>query len=220
MSIPTPSSSTPSSAEGRKYYEERWQSEPVANLWAMARAAEILREVAKVGLKTPRCLDMGCGTGWLTAILSQFGEACGVDLAPAAARSFHPELSFFNVGDAIPGKFDIVVSQEVLEHVEDQQGYIDLIAQTLKPEGALVLTTPNAKVSLRDPQQFVTQPVEKHLTRKELQSLLESRFEVTRLRSFFFGYAHGIPYRIQMRFGERLDAGLHFIAVCRPRRLN
>jgi len=211
------SHSTNPSSGGREYYEKRWVNEPVINLWAMARAGEILREVAKAGVKTPRCLDMGCGTGWLTAILSQFGEACGVDLAPQAARSFHPELTFFSVGDDIPGQFDIIVSQEVLEHVEDQPAYVAAMARLLKPGGTVVLTTPNAKVSLRD-KQFLNQPIEKHLTRKELRKMLELHFEVTQLRSFFFGYAPFVPYRLQMRFGQHLDSGLHFIAVGRPRK--
>lgn len=205
-----------SSTTDREYYTTRWASEPKANLWAMARSAEILREVYRAGIKTPRVLDMGCGTGWMTAVLSQFGEAHGVDLAPDAARAFHPELSFYDVETTIPGPFDIIVSQEVIEHVEDQRAYMRLAAQLLKPGGAFILTTPNAKVSLRNPQ-FLVQPKEKHLTRSELRELLSEHFQVTELRSFFFGYAKKVPYRVQMRFGEYLDSGLHFIAVCRPR---
>ena len=66
-------------ATDKDYYAKRWASEPKANLWAAARSAEILREIHLAGIKTPRVLDMGCGTGWMTAVLSQFGEAHGVD---------------------------------------------------------------------------------------------------------------------------------------------
>lgn len=198
----------------RSYYTARWANEPKANLWAMSRAAQILSELQRTGIKQPRSLDFGCGTGWFTAVLSQFGESVGVDLAPEPARAFHPELSFFDVNNLPAGPFDVVVSQEVLEHVPDQEGYVRTASRLLRPGGYLLMTTPNAKVSMRNPQ-FLIQPKERHLRRSELHQLLSTSFEVERLYSFFFGYANWRPYRLQARIGKYLDAGLHFMAVCR-----
>ncbi|MEP6609996.1 MAG: class I SAM-dependent methyltransferase [Burkholderiaceae bacterium] len=179
----------------------------------MHRAALILSELSAIDVRNPRILDLGCGTGWMTAILSQFGVAEGVDLAPEPARQFHPNLIFHRASDAPRGPFDVVVSQEVIEHVDDQSAYVETAYEALRCGGHLILTTPNAAVSLRHPELLI-QPVEKHLTQAELRQLLSRRFEVKNIYSFFYGYARWRPYRIQMRFGKALNAGLHLMAVC------
>lgn len=196
------------------YYDQRWESEEKANLWAMNRASMILTELAALGIKSPRILDLGCGTGWMTAVLAQFGSTEGLDLSPSAARKFHPHLTFHGVEDNPQGCFDIIVSQEVVEHIEDQGAFIERAFSLLRPGGYLILTTPNAKVSLRHPE-FLIQPTENHLTSRELRKLLSSKFEVTKLYTFFYGYAALRPYRLQVRFGRLLNAGLHQMAVCR-----
>lgn len=196
------------------YYDQRWAKEGKANSLAMARAALILSELAEIAVRDPRSLDFGCGTGWFTAILSQFGEAEGVDIAPGPARRLHPNLSFHDVQHVPPGLFDLVVSQEVIEHADDQAFYVSKAYEVLRPGGYLILTTPNAAVSLRHPE-LLTQPTEKHLNRRELRTLLSQRFAVQKLYSFFYGYARWRPYRIQMRFGRMLNAGLHLMAVCK-----
>jgi 2-polyprenyl-3-methyl-5-hydroxy-6-metoxy-1,4-benzoquinol methylase len=197
------------------YYSQRWQAEKTANLWAMNRASVILHELSLAGIHNPRILDSGCGTGWLTEILSQFGEATGVDLAPEEARRRFPHLSFHSVDAVPPGPFDVVISQEVLEHADDQPGYLDAVYRVLRPGGYLILTTPNAKVSLHYSWLRI-QPVEKHLTRRELKALLLDRgFSVMKLYSFFHGYARRVPFRLQMRFGRLLHTGLHLLAVCK-----
>jgi 2-polyprenyl-3-methyl-5-hydroxy-6-metoxy-1,4-benzoquinol methylase len=203
------------SGESEKaYYDQRWGKEDKANLWAMQRASLILRELSNLGIKQPRVFDMGCGTGWMTEILAQFGDASGLDVAPAAAQRFHPELTFYGVDDDVSEPFDVVLSQEVIEHVEDQPAYLDRAASLLHPGGYLILTTPNAKVSLRH-RELLIQPVENHLTSNQLRHHLERHFEVQSLYSFFYGYAPNVPYRLQMRFGRWLNAGLHLMAVAR-----
>lgn len=196
------------------YYEERWSREVKANLWAMSRSVVILDEIEKLGKKNPKILDLGCGTGWMTQILNQFGEAEGLDLAPDAARRFHPGIRFHDAEHPPSGPFDIIVSQEVLEHADDQAAYLRGAHSLLGQDGFLILTTPNASVSLRHPE-FLIQPREKHLTRNELRAILQKEFEVIKIYSFFYGYARWRPYRLQMRFGRMLNAGLHLMAVCR-----
>jgi 2-polyprenyl-3-methyl-5-hydroxy-6-metoxy-1,4-benzoquinol methylase len=197
----------------KTYYASRWPTETKANLWAMSRASVILHELALLGIHNPNIVDFGCGTGWMTEILAQFGTAVGVDLAPEPARQLLSHLSFFSA-DALPqGPFDVVVSQEVLEHADNQEDYLNHAYRLLRPGGYLILTTPNAKVSLARPELLV-QPVEKHLTSPQLESMLKRKFSILKLYSFFHGYARGVPYRFQMRFGRLLNTGLHLITVC------
>src|SRR5215831_9247945 len=131
------------------FYSDWWSRTGLANSMQAARCASIIEDLASLELDRPRILDMGCGTGWLTSILSEFGEAVGVDLAPEAARKRHPHIQF--VGADITNwrpeldRFDVVVSQEVIEHVHDQVGLVGLVHRLLRPGGYLILTTPNAR---------------------------------------------------------------------------
>ncbi|WP_159440592.1 class I SAM-dependent methyltransferase [Tersicoccus phoenicis] len=79
-------------------------TEPV--LWegrVDAEAVEHERRVAPWFTPGPVVLDVGCGTGWLTAALARSrGVAVGVDVAPdavALARRSHPGAARFEVAD-------------------------------------------------------------------------------------------------------------------------
>lgn len=216
MNTPQPAAAAQGAraAADAAYYTERWGANGKQHGWSMQRAAVILGELAALELTEPRMLDFGCGDGWLTAILSQFGSAEGVDLAPDPARQRHPDLQFHAAANPPPGPFDVIVSQEVIEHAADQAAYLKLAHSRLRPGGYLILTTPNAAVSLRHPE-LLNQPIEHHLTRAQLRAALQSAgFEIRTLYSFLFGYARWRPWRLQARYGRMLNAGLHLIAVC------
>jgi 2-polyprenyl-6-hydroxyphenyl methylase/3-demethylubiquinone-9 3-methyltransferase len=44
----------------------------------------------------------------------------------------------------IAGRFDLVTSLEVIEHVADPQAFLDALARRLAPDGLMILSTPNA----------------------------------------------------------------------------
>ena len=87
--------------------------------------------------------DYGCGFGHTLRVAKSLGmEAWGVDLDQVRIQScidqglnvMEPESFTRDHGDL---RFDIVVSQDVLEHVDDLNGYLDYIARLCKP-GALL----------------------------------------------------------------------------------
>jgi SAM-dependent methyltransferase len=90
-------------------------------------------------------LDIGCGTGQLTADIAKTGaEVVGVDYSPdmiATARKNYPELRF-EVAEAsqLPfvNEFDAVFSNAVLHWVRDQIGVVNSVARALKPDGRFV----------------------------------------------------------------------------------
>jgi SAM-dependent methyltransferase len=91
-----------------------------------------------------RILDLGCGTGHLTAKLAESGaEVVGLDpSAPmrSTAQKAYPHLTFVE-GDARNfslGAFDAVFSNAVLHWVRPPQDAVRSIAAALKPGGRFV----------------------------------------------------------------------------------
>jgi trans-aconitate methyltransferase len=92
-----------------------------------------------------RILDLGCGTGHLTAQIAAAGASViGIDAAPAMideARRTYPSLTF-TVGDArdfsFPEPFDAVFSNAVLHWIKEPELVLAAVNRALKPEGRFV----------------------------------------------------------------------------------
>jgi len=98
-------------------------------------------------------LDVGCGAGLLCEPLARMGAAVtGVDAAPEniAAAATHAGQSGLKIDyragelSALKlGQFDLVTSMEVIEHVTDPAAFVAELAARLKPDGLMILSTPN-----------------------------------------------------------------------------
>jgi SAM-dependent methyltransferase len=182
------------------YYNKRWAAFKYINLYSLERCIFVLRSICDLGLKDPRICDLGCGAGWLSGILSTIGPTVGVDLSPEAverATERYPDVHFI-CADAVEWQpvthgFDIVVSQEVIEHISDKRAYLAVVHRALRPGGYLVMTTPNLDVlnavrTARRKAVWEIQPVELPLTRSELNKLLsECGFQVLSYASVLTG---------------------------------
>ena len=90
-------------------------------------------------------LDLGCGTGHLTAQIAARGaEVLGLDASAemvAEARRNHPQLAF-EIADAtrfeVAQPFDAVFSNAVLHWVKPPEKAVERIAAALKPGGRFV----------------------------------------------------------------------------------
>ncbi|MDE3165510.1 MAG: methyltransferase domain-containing protein [Acidobacteriota bacterium] len=183
-----------------KYYDQRWSAFQYANLYGLERCVFILQSIVSLELENPRICDLGCGAGWLTGILSTLGPTVGVDLSPAAvnqAAGLYPRAQFI-CSDATqwnpePGAFDIVVSQEVIEHIRNKEDYLRVVFQALRPGGYLILTTPNLDtLNAVSPEErkavWEIQPVELPVNRGQLDALLRGNgFTVVRRGSAVVG---------------------------------
>lgn len=98
-------------------------------------------------------LDIASGSGYGTKILADDSKhVYGVEIDPdAVAYSVEhfdaPNIDFI-VGSAnkIPlddDSVDVVVTFETIEHVEDYKTYIDEVDRVLRPDGVLLISTPN-----------------------------------------------------------------------------
>jgi SAM-dependent methyltransferase len=134
----------------REYYEDVWERLP-EELEPPDRDARLhfLREHIQAG---EQVLDLGCGDGWMTAEIVRLGaQAIGIEVAEAAvqrAMRRHPGLAFglAPIGGPLPledNRFDAVWSSEVIEHVTDTGRWLSEVRRVLRPQGRLLLTTPN-----------------------------------------------------------------------------
>jgi SAM-dependent methyltransferase len=182
----------------------------------------------------------------MTATLGSFGEVVGADLSIGAACERFPNISFvaadFNQWKPELEPFDVIVCQEVIEHIEARYPFLLSVKKLLKPNGTLILTTPNAKIVRAWKAERSLQPTENIFTAKELRQLFRNSFEIVGFRTILvgpgkLGYGNqfsgfhrllnsakvramlgrlGLLFRYD-RFLERAGFGLHFVVVARKR---
>ena len=97
-------------------------------------------------------LDVGCGAGLLAEPLARMGaRLTAIDAAPelievakthAAGQGLEIDYRHLAV-ENLDGRFDLVTSMEVIEHVADPQEFIDSLAARLADGGLMILSTPN-----------------------------------------------------------------------------
>ncbi len=99
-----------------------------------------------------RVLEVGCGTGGFRAHLDQANEYWGVEIAEPAAALAACRLDRVLQGDflakapEIPdGYFDLIVCNDVMEHMPDHDRFLDTLKAKLSPGGHLILSVPNMR---------------------------------------------------------------------------
>jgi SAM-dependent methyltransferase len=94
-------------------------------------------------------LENGCGVGMYVEHLSPFGgTVIGLeyDFERAAEAGTNSPHIINAAGESIPlpsGTFELILSHEVIEHVQDDRAAIQEMVRTLKPGGRITLFCPN-----------------------------------------------------------------------------
>ncbi len=199
--------STPSIEQQQNFWDDhwaiKWRERKTLNEWKDLRHEALMSRVASVRLNQPKIIDLGCGPGYYTRALAAFGPTTGLDLseqAIAKARSKYPEIEFIaaNLLDhPLPrAHYDIVVSQEAFDHVEDQDRFVDTAYDILVPGGYLILSCTNRFVTDRlkegQVEDLSTDHVKKFLTMGEFKRILGRRFEVQHATSIIMHGTRGI----------------------------
>jgi GT2 family glycosyltransferase/SAM-dependent methyltransferase/glycosyltransferase involved in cell wall biosynthesis len=135
-------------------------------------------------------LDAACGSGYGTGILSsRAAMAYGVDVDPEAVAyaeaHYGGEKVAYRTASVtdLPFEsdtFDVVVSFETLEHLEQQAEMLAEFRRVLKPQGVLIISTPDKPIynaALAEPNAFHVA----ELTRGEFETLVRERFKTVEL---------------------------------------
>lgn len=182
----------PTLEEQRQFYDQKWSEPPPSLHPAEKKRVEFIRsrlaQAKQASGGDLRILDFGCGRGLYSSIAAEWGDVEAIDLSPRAielAKHRFPGpkyqvASVYEYENDMP--FDIVMSLEVLEHLEDQASYVMKCGELLRPGGELLLTMPNRRAARKywaAPLRVETrQPIENWLTPKELEQLLSPWFEI------------------------------------------
>jgi len=119
----------------------------------LSGTVHLLEEATRRVGTCPKILDLGCGLGHITAEIQRrfpFAEVSGLDgsiSAIAAAKKAYEGIDFV-VADAycppyLPGYFDIVICNNIWEHVPDPLRLLEAVKRVLSPEGVLIISTPS-----------------------------------------------------------------------------
>jgi SAM-dependent methyltransferase len=152
--------------------------------------------VARTSDQQPRLLDVGCATGRLMALAQERERGWsveGIEPSPelaAFAKRNNPGAPVFEADfvefEGAPGPFDAIVALDVIEHVAEPERLIVQARKRLRPDGFLLLQTPNAE-SLRARMHgahwnmLIPEYHFRLFTRRGLEGLLQAQgFEVVR----------------------------------------
>jgi 2-polyprenyl-3-methyl-5-hydroxy-6-metoxy-1,4-benzoquinol methylase len=99
-------------------------------------------------------LDMGCGSGELTLELAAMGldRVTGVDVLPRFVDRARQNARRLGLGDRVrfecadlhdwtpPHKFDVAISFDALEHIDDPRGFLTTMKRFLRPGGVAAIS--------------------------------------------------------------------------------
>lgn len=93
-------------------------------------------------------LDLGAGSGFVQQMRfsGQATKVCGLDPDPSVLSNPHLDEARVGFGENVPWPdhvFDLVFADNVLEHLPDPEKVFREVFRVLKPEGYLLVKTPN-----------------------------------------------------------------------------
>lgn len=204
----------------------------------LLRAWHIRRELRnfpanKKGITKVNVLDAGCGFGQYSFFMAKKNPAwniLGLDVKTEeikACQYFFEKAGIknatFNVGDLTNYRnenfFDLILSVDVMEHIEEDQQVFNNFYVSLKPGGLLLISTPSdlggsGVISLQD-KSFIEEHVRNGYAKIEIeQKLKKAGFDIVETK-----YTYGRPGNLSWIFSLKVPimllgvSKLFFIAL-------
>lgn len=162
----------------------------------------LLRRLIAAGLREEhRILDFGCGSGALVRFLRERGYA--------EAHGYDAYASAFTDPATLDARYDCVISQDVIEHVDSPRALLQQFGRLVEPGGLIAIGTPDAAaIDLLAADEYVHTlhaPYHRHiLTHDALREHAEALgWSVVRYYDTMYGNTL-IP-------GENPRCGLHYL---------
>lgn len=154
-----------------------------------------------------RLLDVGCAHGWFLEQTRGRYESCGIEpdhaVAKATAKRGLPvREGFFPAALQPDERYDVIVFNDVLEHIPDINGTMQACMRHLSPGGLLVINAPNRFGAFY------------RISKKFLQIGRPKAFERMWQMGFPSPHVHYLDTSVMARLAER-----HGFALCDSQQL-
>lgn len=178
-----------------------------------------------------KVLDLACGSGYGSHMLFSAGasKVIGIDISKDAVfyaqKKYSKKNIEFRVSDALKtglsdASIDVVVCFEFIEHIAAQDNLLREIKRVLRPEGILIMSTPN-KVTYTDDNKFH----KKELRFKEFSGILAKYFKNVEVLGQFFWFSNFITKQ-ELEFAKEgvlppynEEHSQYFVALCSDKNL-
>ena len=193
-----------SSLEINKEYSEKYIQKV-----GVGRVPEIILPILK---KSKKIVDLGCGDGGIvSSLINSFKskEIVGIDISPRRIGSLKKKFPGrkFHCEDICKTSlkknlFDIVISTQAIEHVEDDKELIEEIYRILKKGGYVyissVIKKPWAMYKYRRKGKFVLDPTHEreYQSKEEFLDLFKNRFKLIKVQVYPVKRKRGITIKI------------------------
>src|SRR5271170_14908 len=193
----------------RDYERQTHRAEDI-HWWYRGRRTVLDGVLAGLGLPAgARILDAGCGSGRNMVELARLGTVTGVELSETSVELARER----DVGEVIAGSvlempfaedsFDLAVSLDVIEHLQDDLAALREFRRVIAPGGALLVTVP-AYQWLWSGHDVINHHHRRY-TRRSLQRVAEQA-GWTQVRTTYFNSLL-LPPAIVLRMLERVNRG-------------
>ena len=160
-------------------YNQHW--------WWRAREHAVLSEISQLNLKPKsEILDFGCGNALFFPKLSQFGSVVGIETdasllteTPYRSQIYTSPIESQEYANL---RFDLIVSLDVLEHIENDRAALLALSRLLKPRGVILLTAPSS-MKLWDEHDEQNLHFRRY-TEQSFLKIVPNNLEVLKIRSF------------------------------------
>lgn len=162
------------------YWDTVWQGELLQGHEREAQYAETFQDIIDKVPENALVADVGCGAGVLMARLkaAKGAQCTGYDFSEQAidivkTKGFQgrmEDVRHFDVnGDG--GRYDVVVATHVLEHMQEDKGFLQVLKALCKKGGQVIVATP-ADPAIQDIAEHV-----RGYNDQEIAALMSSVFE-------------------------------------------
>jgi SAM-dependent methyltransferase len=177
--------------------------------WYRARRAILAELIRREAMppKDGRVLEIGCGTGHNLDMLGGFGRLDAVELDDESRAIAEKRLGRKIISARLPelagisdGEYDLIVTLDVIEHIDDDAGALAAIAPKLKRGGKFVMTVP------AHPWMWSAHDTVNHHKRRYSKRALKRLIEGSPLKLDKLGYFNSLlfPLAVADRLASKL----------------